>query len=333
MRQKPQGALDALLKQEQDYKGASVLPTAATPRPAGALPPQQIYPSKGPGQVPPESCIPWAYADRGEFEFDHVDELAESMKVDGQLQPAIVRPLIQRDASTPVRYEIIAGRARWKSASKAGKKLDVVVRSLNDEEAFRVMVQENERRRDISDYSKGLRFKHALDTGLYESASQLSTTFKISNATVSRLLATAALDPRIVAAFSSPAAISNRLGAMLKTAFEAGFIEQIVRDAKRIEQGLIRQDQIPGIWGEGGAAPVRVAPPVAEKNAQRASTKRYVSAKGLPLFTVKERGDRHAVVKFQVAVDESVFEKLRTALDKKTNRRARETVRFSGGKS
>lgn len=326
MRQKPTGALDALLRQENEQRALAPQVTTVAPRVSDPAPVHQIYPSKGPAQVPTESCVPWKYADRGDFEFDHVDQLAESFEKEGQLQPVIVRPYKAPEPSSPLRYEIIAGRARWMGAKKAGKKLDVIVRPMNDEEAYRVMWQENESRRKISDYSRGLSYQAALKGGLFPSARALAQAFKVSDATVSRLLATAALDARIVEAFSSPAAIGQMLGNALRRAEEAGRIDSIVRDAKKIESGEIRLADIPNVWdGEASTvttpAPDTDVPTGANEVKRKALTQRFLSSKGAPLFVVKTREGENPTVKFQVPVDAEFFEAMKVLVEKQTRRR------------
>jgi ParB/RepB/Spo0J family partition protein len=294
----------------------------------GSEPRTQVYPVKGHGQVPPECCKPWKYADRGDFEFDHVDQLAESFGKEGQLQPAIVRPA--KDPADPlIKYEIIAGRARWLSAKKAGTRLDVFVRPLmTDEEAFRIMVQENESRKDLSDYSKGKRFRRALDDKLYPSQAALAGAFKMSTTTLTRLLTAAALDEGILKAFSSPAAISGKLAVALQSAADAGLLECIVRDAKRIESGEIGLAQIPAVWTSGGTPPpkpkvVRAVEEGDEHAKTTSETQKYLATDGRPLFVVKTHGDRYPTVRFKVALDERFFTELKDFVEKRTKKRKR----------
>lgn len=325
---RPAGALKRMLE-EKANQPPSPAPGSIPPvleQPAANNTSRQIYPLKGHATVPPECCKPWKYADRGDFEFDHVGQLAESFGKEGQLQPVIVRPAA--DPSDPlIRYEIIAGRARWLSAKKAGTKLEVMIRQeLKDEEAFRVMVQENESRRNLSDYSRGRRFKHALESGLYTSQGELAKAFKLSDPTVTRLLATASLDARIVAAFSTPAAIGSALGLALKRAEESGLIGSIIRDAKRIEAGEIRLADIPGVWAGDAKEPTKAEAPTERSETdtpKRASSpaRRVVGAGGKTLFLVKTAPDRLPTVRFKVAVDDAFFDELKVLLEKRLKRK------------
>jgi ParB family chromosome partitioning protein len=228
-----------------------------------------------------------------------------------------------------IRYEIIAGRARWLSAKKAGTRLDVFVRgNMTDEEAFRIMVQENESRRNLSDYSKGKRFRRALEDKLYPSQVALAKAFKISDTTLTRLLTAAALDERILKAFSSPAAISGKLAVALQTAADAGLLDRIVRDARRIESGEIGLAAIPGVWTNDAVSapkPKALKPEEeGEGEAQTGSeTQKYLATDGRTLFVVKTRGDRYATVRFKVEVDDRFFSELKDLVEKRTKKRKR----------
>lgn len=327
---KTAGAMAKILADEQERKLASTSaersPTEGAANSSSAGQTAQIYfPQKGPASLPPDCFRPWKYADRAEFEFDHVDQLAESFGKEGQLQPAIVRPVKSPDAA--IKYEIIAGRARWLSAKKAGTKLDVIVRpNLSDEEAFRVMVQENESRRNLSDYSKGRRFRRALDDQLYPSQATMAKAFNLSEATMTRLLATAALDERIVKAFSTPAAIGQMLGIALKRAEEAGFTNHIVRDARLIESGAIKVADIPGVWTGEVAAPPPADETGTAKGAEgsevrKAETQKFFSEKGTPLFVVKSREGQFPVLKFKVPIDIQLLEEIKVLVDKRNRRK------------
>ncbi len=77
-----------------------------------------------------------------------LDELAESIKEHGVIQPLIVRPIGDY-------YEIIAGERRYKAAKKAGlKKVPVVFRELSDIQVMQVALLENIQREDLNAMDK-----------------------------------------------------------------------------------------------------------------------------------------------------------------------------------
>ncbi len=83
---------------------------------------------------------------RTDFDKDALQELAESIKAQGVLQPVMVRPL---DDSG--KYEIIAGERRWRAAQLAGlHEIPAVVRELDDQTAMCIALIENIQREDLN---------------------------------------------------------------------------------------------------------------------------------------------------------------------------------------
>ena len=83
---------------------------------------------------------------RTDFDKEALQELAESIKAQGVLQPVMVRPL---DDSG--KYEIIAGERRWRAAQLAGlHEIPAVVRELDDQTAMCIALIENIQREDLN---------------------------------------------------------------------------------------------------------------------------------------------------------------------------------------
>ncbi len=97
--------------------------------------------------VPIELLRPNRFQPRSTFDGDKLDELVESVREKGILQPILVR----RMENDPGQYEIIAGERRWRAAQKAKlHKVPVVVKELSDGEALEVAIIENVQRADLS---------------------------------------------------------------------------------------------------------------------------------------------------------------------------------------
>ena len=76
-----------------------------------------------------------------------LDELAQSIRVQGVLQPLLVRP----HPVTPGRFQIVAGERRWRAASTAGlHEVPTLVRDMADTEAAAVALVENLQRQDLN---------------------------------------------------------------------------------------------------------------------------------------------------------------------------------------
>jgi ParB family chromosome partitioning protein len=71
------------------------------------------------------------YQPRQDMHQDSLEDLADSIRAQGVIQPIVVRTLPTLDPSGAERYEIIAGERRWRAAQIAGlEKVPVVVRDL-----------------------------------------------------------------------------------------------------------------------------------------------------------------------------------------------------------
>ncbi len=90
---------------------------------------------------------------RKNFNQDAIDELGESIKQHGILQPLIVSPKSKDGA----KYIIIAGERRWQAAKKIGlKSLPVIVRTLKELEKLEIAIVENVQRVDLSPLEQAL---------------------------------------------------------------------------------------------------------------------------------------------------------------------------------
>src|SRR5690625_4905145 len=97
-------------------------------------------------QVPVEYLHPGKAQPRRNFEEAQLESLAESVRVQGLLQPILVRPHPKK----PGEYEIVAGERRWRAAQKARlHEVPVLVRELNDGQALELALVENVQRQDL----------------------------------------------------------------------------------------------------------------------------------------------------------------------------------------
>ena len=85
------------------------------------------------------------YQPRGDMDQTSLEELAQSIKAQGVMQPIVVR-LIAKN-----KYEIIAGERRWRASQLAGlKTIPAMVRDVSDEAAIAMALIENIQREDLS---------------------------------------------------------------------------------------------------------------------------------------------------------------------------------------
>ena len=82
---------------------------------------------------------------RKTFDQKALNELAESIKKNGVLQPLLVRPM--QDGS----YQLVAGERRWRASRIAGlREVPVIIREMSDEQAMEIALIENLQREDLN---------------------------------------------------------------------------------------------------------------------------------------------------------------------------------------
>ncbi len=101
-----------------------------------------------------ERIVPQRGQPRQHFENSKLDELAESIKTHGLLEPLVVRRRGEGE------FEIIAGERRWRAAQRAGlREVLVVVRDVSARDAYELALIENVQREDLDP----IEFAEALD--------------------------------------------------------------------------------------------------------------------------------------------------------------------------
>ncbi|MFT4614684.1 MAG: ParB family chromosome partitioning protein [Bacteroidia bacterium] len=129
--------LDALL-------GAS----AASHTPSASAPEAQATAAVQDGalrELPVDLIQRGKYQPRRDIDQEALQELADSIKAQGIMQPIVVRPI------SATKYEIIAGERRWRAAQLAGlSDIPVVIRKVSDEAAIAMALIENIQREDLN---------------------------------------------------------------------------------------------------------------------------------------------------------------------------------------
>jgi len=96
---------------------------------------------------------------RKTFDDDALDELAESIKSRGMLQPIVVR-----DPDHDGHYEIIAGERRWRAAQRAQiHQVPVIIREFDDVTALEIAIIENIQREQLNAWEEGEAYRRLID--------------------------------------------------------------------------------------------------------------------------------------------------------------------------
>jgi len=135
-----------LIKKKGLGRGLDALLGGAAPNPQAAANQQTLEMS---------ALKPGKYQPRQDMEQESLDELADSIRVQGIMQPLLVRPLGGKAGTgTPggaARFEIIAGERRYRAAKIAGlQEVPVIVREVDDQAALAMALIENLQREDLT---------------------------------------------------------------------------------------------------------------------------------------------------------------------------------------
>ncbi len=128
-----------------------------------------------------EDIIPNRFQPRLTFDEKALQELSDSIKVHGVIQPLVLRKVGNK-------YEIIAGERRYKASCMAGlKKVPAIVRELTDNESAEIALIENLQRKNLSSVEEAQSYKALLDRG-YSTQEELAQKLGVSQPTIANKL-------------------------------------------------------------------------------------------------------------------------------------------------
>ena len=166
---------------------------------------------------------------RQEFNQDALNNLADSIKTQGLIQPILVRP--KTDSNT---YEIVAGERRWRAAQIAGMHdIPVIIKDVSNNEAMCLALIENIQRQDLNPLEEAL----ALDRLINEfemTHEMLSKAVGRSRPTVSNILRLLELDPGVKKMVQNQKLDMGHARALLSLTS----VEQFEVASKVVKQGL-----------------------------------------------------------------------------------------------
>ena len=109
--------------------------------------------------------VPNKFQPRKNFDEENLDDLTNSIRERGVIQPIIVR----KSESENNKYEIIAGERRWLAASKAGlHEIPVVVTQADDLKSLEFAIVENVQRHDLNPMEEAQGYKRLIDEFSYD---------------------------------------------------------------------------------------------------------------------------------------------------------------------
>ena len=235
-------------------------------------------PRSGVAKVDIELIRPDDGQPRRKFDETSLDELAQSIRNQGLLQPLLVR----REGKG---YRLIAGERRWRAAQRAGlSDVPVLVREANDAEAFELALVENLQREDLSPLEEAEGYRRLLEERKWtqEQVAERVGKERSTVANAMRLLALPAEVKQLLEGGDLDMGHARALLGVAKSAEMVALARQVVA-----EKLSVRETEARVKAGKGGAKAAKAAPKVSpearrlvEDLQRRLGTKVRLSEKG-----------------------------------------------------
>jgi ParB family chromosome partitioning protein len=183
-------------------------------------------------EVPIEQLHPNPRQPRQSFDDTALQELADSIKENGLLQPILVR----RHAERTAEYEIVAGERRWRAAQIAKlHSVPVLIRELNDSQALEVALVENLQRQDLSALEEAEAYQRLIDE-FKNSQEDLGRAVGKSRSHVANSLRLLGLPEPVKELLRKGALTAGHARALLTAADPAAVAREVVRKQLNVRQ-------------------------------------------------------------------------------------------------
>ena len=178
------------------------------------------------------------YQPRQSFSEEKLEELANSIKKNGIIQPIAVRPNKSGDG----KYEIVAGERRWLAAQRAGlHEIPVTILDLSDVETLEVAIVENIQRDDLNPIEEARGYKRLNDEFKYDHES-ISRLMSKSRSHISNTLRLLTLPKDVISMLEEGTLTSGQARPLIGISNASSIAEEIVSknySARKVEY-LIR---------------------------------------------------------------------------------------------
>ena len=174
------------------------------------------------------------YQPRQHFSEEKLEELANSIKKNGIIQPIAVRP----NKSENGKYEIVAGERRWMAAQRAGlHEIPVTILDLSDVESLEVAIVENIQRDDLNPIEEARGYKRLNEEFKYDHES-ISKLMSKSRSHISNTLRLLTLPQDVVAMLEEGTLTSGQARPLIGISNASSIAEEIVSknySARKVE--------------------------------------------------------------------------------------------------
>ena len=174
------------------------------------------------------------YQPRQYFSEEKLEELANSIKKNGIIQPIAVRP----DKTDNGKYEIVAGERRWLAAQRAGlHEIPVTILDLSDVESLEVAIVENIQRDDLNPIEEARGYKRLNEEFKYDHES-ISKLMSKSRSHISNTLRLLSLPSDVVSMLEEGTLTSGQARPLIGLSNASSIAEEVVSknySARKVE--------------------------------------------------------------------------------------------------
>ena len=185
------------------------------------------------------------YQPRQNFKEEKLEELANSIRKNGIIQPIAVRP----SKSSTGKYEIIAGERRWLAAQRAGlHEIPVTVLDLSDVESLEVAIVENIQRDDLNPIEEARGYKRLNEEFKYDHES-ISKLMSKSRSHISNTLRLLTLPKDVLGMLEEGTLTSGQARPLIGISNASSIAEEIVSknySARKVEYLIKNKKNKPG---------------------------------------------------------------------------------------
>ena len=242
----------------------------------------RVTESGGVKRLPVEFIIANRANPRRTFDSEQLEELTNSIREKGEMQPLLVRP-----SEDPHIFEIIAGERRWRAAQRAGlHDVPVIVREVGDKEALELAIIENVQRADLNPLEEAMGYGQLIEQFDY-TQQDLAQVIGKSRSHVANTLRLLRLPEDVRGMVASGTLTAGHARTLITADDPATLARQIVAGGLSVREAeaLSQQRDIPG---------KKKAEPVVERDADTVALERRLSdALGLSVSLAhSERGGK-----------------------------------------
>ncbi len=237
---------------------------------------ESAAPEKATGlKVPVGRIHPNPYQPRQNFDEAAIKDLADSIRVNGILQPLLVR----RHPDNPSDYQIIAGERRWRAAQLAQlHDVPVVLRELSDLKSLEIALLENVQREDLTPLEEAEGYRRLLEEFDHTQADLASALGK-SRSHITNTLRLLSLPDDVKVLLQRGALTAGHARALLGAEKPSNLAREVVTRGLSVRQteARVQQDRTPGPSRMSDGGKPEKSAPVAQKDADTLALEEHLA--------------------------------------------------------